>query len=268
MECLTPKGISNPKTGKSMAVRCGKCPSCQKFTASQWNIRLIEQEKCTKNNYFITLTLTDDNITWGFDSPTLSKRDIQLFLKLLRKRISPQKVKYFAVGEYGETTKRPHYHLLIFDTGIDSPKVLQNVIYTSWIDKNDESKGFCHVGDVTPDSIRYVSGYMEKDQNGEILSEKVQREFRLMSKGIGENYLINSKNYHLSNEKFTYKIGKVDAPLPRYYRDRIFSEQQREAYAARVVESIPKRSPTEEKNHREALANRISSIKKLKTKRK
>lgn len=267
MECLKPKGISNPKTGELMRVRCGKCPSCQDFRAGSWTIRLIEQEKCSKNNWFVTLTLTDENLTWGYDRPTLAKRDVQLFFKKLRKALE-NKIKYFAVGEYGENTKRPHYHILLFNSGIDNPEVLRNIIYTSWTNEKNESKGFCHIGNVTIDSIRYVSGYMQKNPDGEILQENIQREFNLMSKGIGKDYIKHNFYYHRENEKFTYKIGKVDTSLPRYYRERIFSDEDRRAYAAKVVEELPKRTATEEKNHREALSNRINSIKKLKTPRK
>ena len=36
---------------------------------------------------------------------------MQLFLKKYRKK---QQIKYFYVGELGETTQRPHYHCIIF----------------------------------------------------------------------------------------------------------------------------------------------------------
>lgn len=51
------------------------------------------------------------------DVPYLRKTDLQLFLKRLRyyvTKFSPsEKVRYFAVGEYGPVHFRPHYHLLL-----------------------------------------------------------------------------------------------------------------------------------------------------------
>ncbi len=47
--------------------------------------------------------------------PTLRKRDVQLFLKRLRKNYKyDNHIKYFCCGEYGGKTFRPHYHLIIF----------------------------------------------------------------------------------------------------------------------------------------------------------
>lgn len=62
----------------------------------------------------------------------LSKRDIQLFLKILRKKIYERfqvfnSVRYFICGEYGPKTFRPHYHCLLF---IDNPEILSFVIET------------------------------------------------------------------------------------------------------------------------------------------
>jgi len=48
---------------------------------------------------------------------SLIKRDVQLFIKRLRKEQDSRgssKIKYYLVGEYGDLTKRPHYHAAIF----------------------------------------------------------------------------------------------------------------------------------------------------------
>ena len=58
--------------------------------------------------------------------PYLRKTDLQLFLKRFRyyvtKRLPKEKVRYYAVGEYGPVHFRPHYHLLLF---LNSKEVLQ-----------------------------------------------------------------------------------------------------------------------------------------------
>jgi hypothetical protein len=35
----------------------------------------------------------------------------------MKKKISPLKIRFFHCGEYGDKTRRPHYHALIFGYG-------------------------------------------------------------------------------------------------------------------------------------------------------
>lgn len=62
------------------------------------------------DNTFLTLTYADENLP--LDN-SVSPREISLFVKRLRKK-APTKVRYFACGEYGDITGRPHYHLALF----------------------------------------------------------------------------------------------------------------------------------------------------------
>lgn len=57
----------------------------------------------------MTLTYDDEHIPEG---QTLVPKDLQDFLKRLRHKC--EKLRFFAVGEYGDQTKRPHYHLLLY----------------------------------------------------------------------------------------------------------------------------------------------------------
>ncbi len=70
--------------------------------------------------------------------PTLSRYDIQLFLKRLRKQYSHyvenkklpfHPIRHYSVGEYGPQHFRPHYHILLF---------CKNDIYT-WLKRNLDS---------------------------------------------------------------------------------------------------------------------------------
>lgn len=88
--------------------------------------------------------------------PYLSKRDIQLFLKTLRKKLYEKfqktnkcyRFRYFIVGEYGETLFRPHYHSILF---FEDKEVCEYAriyaIFASWqmCDKNrfDEFCSYC-----------------------------------------------------------------------------------------------------------------------------
>lgn len=48
------------------------------------------------------------------DIPYLRKRDLQLFIKNLRTFIPEYEIRYFASGEYGPDTFRPHFHILLY----------------------------------------------------------------------------------------------------------------------------------------------------------
>lgn len=65
----------------------------------------------------------------------VNSRDLQLFLKRLRKQLSKftdEKIRYYAISEYGPVHFRPHFHLLLF---FDSQDIAQNicqVVRASW----------------------------------------------------------------------------------------------------------------------------------------
>ena len=77
---------------------------------------------------FWTLTYSDEclNLT-ASGRPTLRRKHVQNFLKLLRKHLATLglKVKHYSVGEYGTLTERPHYHLILF--GYPACRNLQTV---------------------------------------------------------------------------------------------------------------------------------------------
>jgi len=255
MRCLKPKSIVNPQKGVQMPVRCGKCLPCRSYKAGQWTIRLKEHEKYSKNNYFITLTLSDDNLSWGSSSPSLNKRDIQLFFKRYRKQF-PSKISYYAVGEYGKTTKRPHYHIILFNTNAETIEEINFNLLSVW------QLGMIHVGTVTPESIRYVAGYLEKDILGYDVTEEIQREFSLMSKGIGNEYINQNRTYHSETNKFEYHTGKGQfVPLPRYYREKIFTKEKIEEYAEATRVRMVAQSPKGIKAEADDLNARISRLK-------
>ena len=65
---------------------------------------------------FLTLTYNDDNLP---SDVGLHKDDLQRFFKRLRKALDTKKIRYFACGEYGDTTSRPHYHAIVFGLGLN-----------------------------------------------------------------------------------------------------------------------------------------------------
>lgn len=70
------------------------------------------------------------------DVPYLRKDDLQLFFKRLRyyvtKRLPQEKIRYFAIGEYGPVHFRPHYHLLLFLQSDEALQVCSTAVSEAW----------------------------------------------------------------------------------------------------------------------------------------
>lgn len=94
---------------------------------------------------WVTLTYDDDHVP-----VTLSKSHLSGFLKRLRARMGRLPVKFFASGEYGERTHRPHYHAILY--GMRGSSYVQ----ASW------PFGFAREDELSPASIAYVAGYCSK----------------------------------------------------------------------------------------------------------
>lgn len=232
--CVAPVKIKDT-TGVTgfvyMTVPCGKCHECRSARSAGWAFRLEQEMKLHLESHFITLTYNDENLNWVGDEPTLSKNDLQRYWKRVRKRLGKSRVKYYACGEYGTTTLRPHYHAVVFGA---PPAVLEDC----WSDGN------IFFGDVSSASIRYVTNYLCKSPNTN-LGNRLP-EFALMSKGLGKNYLTPQMiRWHEENlANYCVGLGGVKMRLPRYYKDRIWDVNQKQAfgreYANKIIEAEQK----------------------------
>jgi hypothetical protein len=175
--------------------------------------------KQAKNAHFVTLTYSDENLVYGFEGyPVLNKNDLQLFIKRMRKK-QLQKLRYYAIGEYGSITKRPHYHMIVFNLDKTDRELLV------WLSET-WGKGQVHRGTVTSESISYCTKYMvQKAEDFEV------KNFALMSKGIGRQYIDKLKKWHDEDEQRNYAVkeGGKKTRLPRYFRDKIYSQAQKDA---------------------------------------
>jgi hypothetical protein len=64
--------------------------------------------------------------------PYVCNRDLDLFLKRLRSYYPDEKLRYYAVSEYGPTTFRPHWHLLLFSNSERFPQTILENISKAW----------------------------------------------------------------------------------------------------------------------------------------
>ncbi len=227
--CITPFQTRDKITNQWMALPCGKCPGCMKRRSSGWSFRLMKEGERAETALFVTLTYDTQYVPLtksGFMS--LNKRHIQLYMKRLRK-LSDKKLKYYVCGEYGSKRNRPHYHMIIFNADADK-------VERAW-SEYQAGLGFVpygtiYIGEVNEASIGYTLKYMQKP--GKIpmhQNDDRVKEFSLMSKGLGANYISNSmdkwhKNDLLNRMYVPMKDGKKIA-MPRYYKDKIYSETQK-----------------------------------------
>jgi len=189
-----------------------------------WSFRLQREQKSSTSSNFITLTYADEYIPINpaVNRPTLDKSDLQKFFKRLRKineryrAKKAKRIRYYAIGEYGTETQRPHYHVILFNA---QRKTLERLDRTWPI-------GQIHKGRVTPASIGYVAGYTINRFN---TYGKLAKPFATMSRrpGIGHDYLKHNALYHAGGEPADHKWYIVDdgvrRRLPRYYADKLFS---------------------------------------------
>lgn len=241
MQCLKPF-ITKNNNGDEQTVPCNKCPACAARRVSGWSFRLMQQHKIADTALFLTLTYDTAHVPLSKNGyMTLSKTSytiksfpngqikktqhsshLQQFFKNLRKAQfgnAKGNIKYYACGEYGGRTNRPHYHVILFNAKIE-------LIQKAW------EYGQIHYGmNVNEASVGYTLKYMSKPtripmhQNDDRIPE-----YAIMSKGIGKNYLTPAiMRWHNQSHEFMHCVlpdGKKIA-MPRYYKDKIYDEYTR-----------------------------------------
>ena len=195
----------------SVDLPCGKCVECLKQKSTEWSYRIMLEASQYDKVCFITLTYRDNPVT-------LVKKDLQNFIKRLRKFVCPLKIRYFACGEYGSKHKRPHYHVIIFGWRPDDMVCYNRTdrLYGSQILEKIWNKGFVSVGNVELDSAKYCAKYMQKLQD---LPDNLVKPFVIMSlkPGIGLTAFLHKKQKYLPTDK-VYFEGKY-IKIPKYYLD-------------------------------------------------
>lgn len=162
----------NPKwkDDEHFKIRCGSCMACRIHKKKEWKNRIHLELMSHPESVFITLTYDDVHLP---NPSNLVKSDLQKYFKKLRK--ANLQFRYFAVGEYGDQSWRPHYHAILF--GI-SP-LQEKILLEKW------NKGFIQVASVEKERVDYVVGYTIKKMTNKKDNRLEGRnpEFMLSSKG-------------------------------------------------------------------------------------
>lgn len=232
-------------------VPCQKCLECRIQYARTWADRCVLEAKQYKHNYFVTLTYDDYFLP---NRNSLEPKDVQLFMKRLRKKFKGTKIRFLLSGEYGDVSFRPHYHLLLFNlplndlsyqferkevvdvdlttgkpifgpylkynmVGNKKDMMFSKTIYELW------NMGNISVQTFNYDTAAYVSQYVTKKcnpNNAKLYDElKIYPEFIRMSNrpGIGAQYFED-------HDDGSYGLSKLIIPqdgeahlssVPRYF---------------------------------------------------
>lgn len=205
-------------------IPCGVCSGCRMDRARMWKDRIVLEASRHKFNYFITLTYADEFLrTDDFGQVCLVKRDLQLFFKRFRK-IFPS-VRFFACGEYGDHTARPHYHAILF---CDRPLPLDIFAvnrYHSPVLARCWTLGLHEVSEANAATMAYVAGYCNKKVKDPDWDAYGVKPFIVMSRrpGIGAAYLVDHDLFKDSLRIYGDFQGKKfgSSSLPRFFRDKI-----------------------------------------------
>lgn len=234
MACLIPLRIINPHYKKLanelslpysdfedredyyLDVPCGVCHGCMKIRSNTWRIRLLHEYQSMTlqqrdNSFFVTYTINNDYIN----------EDPHKLWRLYQNRVYKKCKKYlrhWVTTEFGDTTQRLHLHAIIFDSPITAFELEKLWKY-----------GFTSVKCLTPKRIGYITKYITKNNTQFIVDpEYKQRVFT--SPGLGLDYCDKHSKYHHQKAliPFLYSNSGHIMALPRYYRNKIFTDDERE----------------------------------------
>lgn len=206
-------------------VPCGKCLFCRQRMANNWYVR-VKQDIGNRPAFFVTLTYDDEHLIWNDNGlPSVSRKDIQNFLKRFRKLVDIKGVSYFGCSEYGPTTFRPHYHLLLWNLPNHTKETLSLALLGTW------QKGFIQVDPVNDERIKYVVKY--QFELPDTYNEFYTPVFRFMSKGIGKGYIEKNQVFHRGRlDRYFYRDGEFHYPLPRYWSEKLYTKLERVSITA------------------------------------
>lgn len=203
---------------------CGECLECRKQKQREWLVRMSEELRNNPNAYFMTLTFSEEGynevkkLCEGTDENEIATKAVRLMLERIRRK-TKKSLKHWLITELGhEKTERLHLHGLVW--GIGSDKLVEE----KW------NYGITFTGTfVNERTINYITKYITKiDKDHKDFTGKI-----LCSAGIGANYInrADSKKHEYKEGETieTYRLrngAKIN--LPVYYRNKIFTEEERE----------------------------------------
>lgn len=182
------------------------------------------------DNCFLTLTYERDPVS-------LVPHDHRMFMDALRKRLSPIKVRYYMVGEYGEKSDRPHFHYALFGYPTCQRRRRRNMKYRccAACDLLEDvwGKGLIKNLPLEMGSARYIARYvlkkMTRFDDPRLGNRHPEFSRKSLKPGIGAGVLESVASvitrYNLLTPQgdvpVTLRHGDLEWPLGRYLRKKL-----------------------------------------------
>jgi len=200
-----PLRFSMRKDTPDYYIGCGKCAGCAAQKSLEWSIRMAHEAQMNERNCFVTLTYAD--------APEhINRTDPQNFIKRLRHH-SSKPIRYFLTGEYGEKTRRPHYHAILFgEDFLGGAYDIDGKLYGNKILDGIWKHGSVAASEFTLGTAMYVAGYVNKKLND-------TDTFSIMSKRppLGMSWVKEHHDNLRRNEVVV--INGQEFPIPGVYKN-------------------------------------------------
>lgn len=197
------------------------------------------ESQCWSENFFVTLTYDDVNLpvisdysTGEYMAATLVPFDVSGFMKRLREYYRSEHnhvgIRFYLGAEYGDTSARPHYHLLvfncpIFDLEYYAKSPLGDVYFNSQTFANLWQKGHVVIGELTSESAAYTARYCQKKATKDVDYDAlgIHKEYTRMSNRPGIGYPYFEKYYEqiYAQDQIYLPNGHIITP-PRFFDDK------------------------------------------------
>lgn len=237
MKCL------DPYNAGSHLFPCGRCEPCRINRKRLWTNRILLECGEKSDNAFITLSYRDEKLPLNSrGDATLAPEDLQRWLKRIRKSIAPTRIRFYGVGEYGDLSWRPHYHVALFGfPPCSNIRTLRlrgrpmadkccrfcQLVSSTW------ANGDVDVGRMEEGSAKYLVGYVLKKMTrfDDVRLHGRMPEFARMSlrPGIGQSAMHDVADVLIqlgldeseADVPSALRRGKTIAPLGRYLRQQL-----------------------------------------------
>lgn len=206
---------------------------------------------------FLTLTYDDQHLPpYG----QLVKKDLQDFFKRLRYFYG--RFRYVACGEYGELSRRPHFHVALFGMDFAHDRLLYKearagqALFTSGDLSRAWTFGNALIGDLTFESAAYIARYITKlisgpgasplplacdPDSGELVMPNP--EFLLCSRRpfIGHDFFFKYGHKDILPHGRVITEQGTPAPVPRAYKRIIANSTLKNSFAIKQYQNLPDR---------------------------
>lgn len=157
---------------ETIPMPCGSCMACRITYARDYALRGVCESQMSDWNYFVTLTYDEDNVPRSPSGAlTLRKSDVRSFLVRLREVLGSG-LRTLGCAEYGETTHRPHYHIIFFGKELTDLVPYSrsgngsDILFESETVTRAWGMGRVLIGKANYTTISYVAGYVLKKVKG------------------------------------------------------------------------------------------------------